>query len=104
MIYAFDGETLALRHVSAAFNCCPGEIAAAVRVSEGKIEIAESEAQAGCRCECTVDLDLVVEGLPAGQYEIDAGGGYAGGLKFSVDLTAEPSGKYCEPRDGYPWK
>jgi hypothetical protein len=101
--YSYAGTTLALRHINAAFNCCPKEITIEVRVNDGTIDIVEYEAEAGCRCNCLYDLDLVVENLPAGTYRIRTTGPIGPGLDFTVDLAAQPSGSYCEKRQGYPW-
>jgi hypothetical protein len=53
-------------------------------------------------CECLYDLDIQVNDLPPGTYGIKLSGSL-GGLDVHVDLVAEPSGSYCEPRDRYPW-
>ena len=69
-IRARGGDTLLLRHVNAAFNCCPGEITAEISISNDTITIVERESQPGCHCLCLYDLEYRFENIEAGTYTI----------------------------------
>jgi hypothetical protein len=101
------GDTLILRHVNAAFNCCPGEIAAEISFEGDTITIAEHEAESGCRCLCLYDLDYRITGIGPGGYTIRFVEPYTTDedepLRFTVDLASNPAGSFCVERLGYPW-
>ena len=104
--YSYRHGTLNLKHVNAAFNCCP-EFLASLRVSGDTISIVEEELVGGCHCLCLYDLEYEVDGLAPGVYrvivseecllETDAP------LEFTMDLRASPAGACCVGRDHYPW-
>lgn len=102
-------EVLALRHIKAGFNCCPGEITAAIEVTGNLISIEEREAEQGCRCECLFDLTYRIQGLAPGVYRVQVAEPYArpewGDLRldFIVDLTVPASDTLCVARTHHPW-
>ena len=101
-----DGVLL-LKHVNAAFNCCPGEITADISNKSDTITNVEHEAQAGCRCQCLYDLDYRFEDIAHGIYTILVVEPYVTNadepLRSTIDLSASPSGSFCVERDSYPW-
>lgn len=107
MEYGYEGDTLRLKHINAAFNCCPKEILVETRILSDTLIIVESEAASLCDCLCLYDLDIAVYALPAGKYTIVVKEPYIPEgeppLAFDVDLTAAPAGKYCVKRSRYPW-
>lgn len=109
VLYDYDADTrvLTLTHVNAGFNCCPGELTAAVTVSEGSITIVEREREAGCHCNCLFDLGIKVRNLPLGTWSIAFVEPYRHPddtpIAFTVDLRAEPGGEHRVPRRHYPW-
>jgi hypothetical protein len=106
--YTYSGDsTLILKHVNAAFNCCPGGLFATFTFKDSLITIEEHESDALCDCVCLYDLDFEVRHLAPGMYVIKVIEPYVGDheeqLEFRVDLTAPTSGTYCVERDTYPW-
>jgi hypothetical protein len=105
--YRYSGNTLVLAQRNAAFNCCPGEITAAITVNGHVITIRETEQEAGCSCLCLYDLEMEISGLAPGVYRIQVEEPYLGGqapLDIIVDLEQEGEGEHCLDRDGYPWE
>jgi hypothetical protein len=105
----YDGDSvLVLKHVNAAFNCCPDSFTVAFDFAGRSITIAEIEwLTTPCKCLCLYDVDLRITGLPAGTWTITVVEPYlwpgAEPLTFTLDLVVSPSGKYCVTRDLYPW-
>ncbi len=101
------GDTLLLTHVNAAFNCCPGEIAADIRIQNDTITIVERESAPACHCLCLYDLEYRIEDLPAGTYTIQFVEPYTTEadkpLRATIDLSISPSGESCVERAAYPW-
>jgi len=110
--YQYDGENLLLlRHINAAFNCCPESITADVSIEDSVIIIEERHSFLNgnaCFCNCLYDLDFEIRNLEPGEYTIkvieillepsDEP------LEFTVDLPyLSSSGSYCVSRDHYPW-
>lgn len=106
--YSYDGRgVLLLKHVNAAFNCCPGTIAADIQISAASVRIKESESSALCCCDCLYDLDYECVEIKPGVYKITVLGPYqpAGDppLEFLADLRTAVSGTFCVDRTQYPW-
>ena len=105
--YHYDGENiLLLKHINAAFNCCP-EIAANISIFNDTIRIEEIEISGDCNCVCLYDLEYEIKELMPGEYtiqviETDIPQGEEL-LEFNVNLSSTPSGSYCVNRDFYPW-
>jgi hypothetical protein len=106
--YDYDGRSvLRLKHINAAFNCCPGTISADFLVEGGEIRIKEKETSSLCDCDCLYDLDYEFVGLARGVYTISVVGPYQPEgdppLEFLVDLAGSSSGSFCVERTRYPW-
>jgi len=99
--------TLALTHLNAAFNCCPGAITADVEVADGVITIVEHEVSSMCDCSCLYDLDYEITNLPPALYMVRIIGVYLQPgeqpLEFPMDLSAIPDGFVGRYRSHYPW-
>ncbi|MFA4948661.1 MAG: hypothetical protein WC674_09170, partial [Candidatus Krumholzibacteriia bacterium] len=101
------GDTLLLRHINAAFNCCPGDITADISFRNDTITIVERESESGCRCLCLYDLDYRFENIAPGIYTILIVEPYVTDadepLRSTIDLSVSPSGSFCVDRASYPW-
>lgn len=107
--YEYSNQgALVLKHVNAAFNCCPEKIEADISIENGTIAIAEREENGLCDCMCLYDLDYEIRNLPLGAYQITVKEPYVPNgedpMSFSVDLGLEPEGKFCVEREAYPWR
>jgi hypothetical protein len=102
-----DAHTLSIRHVNAAFNCCPGEITADISFVNDTITIVERESGPACHCLCLYDLEYRFENLEAGTYAIVFIEPYRNEadepLRATIDLSASPSDTFCVERTTYPW-
>ena len=106
--YRYNGtDTLALSHINAGFNCCPGEIDADISFEGNIITITERESTAGCHCLCLYDLDYQIANLEPGEYTIRVIEPYISQtdqeLEFTVTLSSITSGSFCQTRNSYPW-
>jgi hypothetical protein len=105
--YWYDGGgVLRLKHVNAAFNCCP-VVAVDIRVEGTTITIEEIEIEGHCLCLCLYDVIYEIQDLDPGVYDLHVIEPHLPPgdpvLEFTMDLTTEPSGNYCVLRSGYPW-
>jgi hypothetical protein len=100
-------STLFLKHVNAAFNCCPGALFAGLEFRDSVIIIEEHEAAALCDCNCLYDLEYAIRHLSPGVYGIKVIEPYIDEseepLEFVIDLRIPASGIYCVERHFYPW-
>ena len=95
---------LSLKHVDAAFNCCPETISAEVLIDGSSITVIEEESGGECDCQCLFDLAIAIYDLEPGVYTVSISGPYSPEpLDTTIDLIAEPAGSYCEDREVYPW-
>ena len=106
--YFYDGHgNLRLKHINAAFNCCPGTISADIIIEPGEILIKEKESEAICDCNCLFDVDYEIINLKPGVYRISVKNLYQPSdeppLEFIVSLQEPTSCTFCVPRKKYPW-
>ena len=106
--YAFEKSTgkLSVKHINAAFNCCPGDLTCTVKLSGDTIIIQESEEKAMCNCDCLFDLDIEATGVTSGKYQVKFVEPYSGNqekIVFEIDLVNKPEGTFCATRNKYPW-
>ena len=106
--YAFDHDSrrLILKHINAAFNCCPESLWCTVAYRNDTILISEFEKDAGCKCNCLYDLDIEIEGVEPGKYQIRLEEPYVGNqekLNFELDIRTKKQGRFCVSRTIYPW-
>jgi hypothetical protein len=105
--YSVADGVLSLKHINAAFNCCPGQITAGISISNDTITIVEREEQSMCDCSCLYDLEFEIRNLPPGSCTIRFVEPYVQPgderLDFTVDLANLPAGMTCVYRGHYPW-
>lgn len=105
--YHYSGQKLELKHINAAFNCCPGAISTDISVNGKIITITELEETAQCLCLCLFDLNMEIDDLESGEYTIRVNELYIDDgdepLEFTVQLSSGVSGSYCLERNHYPW-
>ena len=106
--YSFDqgAKKLSLKHINAGFNCCPGKISFLVSYRNDTIIIQELEEKSLCNCNCIFDLDMVVNGVESGKYQLRVIEPYAENqakLSFELDLQNRKQGSWCVTRTQYPW-
>jgi hypothetical protein len=111
--FQYDGAGwLMLKHVNAAFNCCPDSILADIKYALAPgdtIVIIEKERTigGGCNCLCVFDVYYAIPIFIPGTYTIRVIGMYLGPedevLEVTVDLTEPISGERCIVRTQYPW-
>lgn len=106
--YTYDSysKKLALDHINAAFNCCPGKVTCKASISGDTVIIKELESAPMCDCDCLFDLKMSFEGLDKQTYFIKIIEPYAGDqeeLFFAVDFRHVPEGSFCVTRKQYPW-
>jgi hypothetical protein len=105
--YRYIGQKLELKHINAAFNCCPGAVTADFNVCDKVVTITEMEETQGCFCVCLFDLEMEVDHLEPGEYTIRINEPYIENgdepLEFTVQLSEGISGSYCLERNHYPW-
>lgn len=101
LVYSYDGESLLeISHVNAVFNCCPDSLIGSISLTGDGITMTES-GEGLCDCLCLYDLDYRLAGVAPGTYTLSVAG--IADLEVTVDLAAEPSGRHCVDRSGYPW-
>jgi hypothetical protein len=106
--YSFDAtaKKLSLKHINVAFNCCPESIYSKVTYRNDSIIIEEIEKHMGCKCNCLYDLDMELNGLEMGKYQLKIKEPYSGNqaqLNFELDLNKQKQGSYCVTRNTNPW-
>jgi hypothetical protein len=106
--YTYDifHNQLKIRHINAAFNCCPDSMYCVVSVIGNEIHINECEKAPLCNCICLFDLEIEIDDLNQGQYKIVMGEPYVeeqNRISFDIDLFLKKEGSYCSERNYYPW-
>jgi len=106
--YAFDQDArkLMVKHLHAGFNCCPESLWCTVVFRNDTIIIEEFEKQMGCNCNCLYDLDLEVEGIESGKYQLRIIEPYISNQQQLIgllDLRSQKQGSICVSRSIYPW-
>jgi hypothetical protein len=107
--FAFDRDSrkLMIKHIHAAFNCCPESLWCTVTYRNDTIIIQEFEKNMGCKCNCLYDLDLELLGIDQGKYKLILIEPYLGtqqSLVGTIDLWNQYQGSFCVSRNIYPWK
>lgn len=106
--YTFDQKTqkLRLKHINTGFNCCPESLWCTVIYRNDTIIVREFEKNMGCKCNCLYDLDIMIDGVEPGDYQLQMIEPYLGTqqpLIFELDLKNCKEGSSCVPRTNYPW-
>jgi hypothetical protein len=106
--YSFDevNNELAVLHVNAGFNCCPGSLFCTISLIGDTILIRECESAAQCNCNCLYDLEIAITGVEKRKYQVKVIEPYAGDqekIRFGIDLEKDVEGSFCVIRKQYPW-
>lgn len=105
-VFDRDIRKLTLKHLNAAFNCCPESLWCTVAYRNDTIVIQEFEKNLGCKCDCLYDVDIDVLGIEPGNFVVQFIEPYAGNqekLSFELDLRNNTEGRFCVSRGNYPW-
>ena len=105
--YVFDSvqHKLSMKHINAAFNCCPGTLSCRVVLRLDTIIIQEREKESLCDCNCLYDLELELNGVGAKPYFVKLEEPYATvqPILFEMDLSQQTQGLFQVIRTYYPW-
>lgn len=106
--YSFNQtlKILTLKHINAGFNCCPESLSCTATNRNDTIVIQEFEKSMGCKCNCLYDLEMEVNGVEPGKYQLRIIEPYVGSqvqLNFELDLLKQKEGTWCVTRWVYPW-
>ncbi len=106
--YSYNSSTgsLTMRHINAAYNCCPEEISCTISNVGDTIYIQEVETAGLCDCLCLFDLDIQLEAILPTSYFVKFIEPYLNRdekMEFEINLQDKPSGSYCVTREEYPW-
>ena len=99
-------KILSVKHINAGFNCCPESLTCTVTYKNDSIIIQEFEKNMGCKCNCLYNLEMEVEGVEPGKYQLRMIEPYLGNqdkLDFDLDLLKQKEGSHCVDRNIYPW-
>ena len=69
--YRHNKNTLHIKHVNAAFNCCPNKVYAIATISHDSILITEKEILTQhCKCNCLYDIEYDIPNVTDSSYVI----------------------------------
>jgi len=109
VVYSWlKGDTLTIRHINAAFNCCPDGLSVTLRVDADTLIVSEAENAALCDCNCLYDLDWQLTGITGKAWWVRIEEPYVKQqdqqkILFRADLKKYPVGEFCLTRNEYPW-
>jgi hypothetical protein len=105
--YAYLNGTLYIKHINAAFNCCPGKTSADAVITDSLIIVEEKSALNDCDCMCLFDLEYNLSAVKKGKIHLFVKEPYvddtSNKLEFQMDLNQSDTGTFCVPRNSYPW-
>ncbi len=104
--YYAQEKKLVFKHINTAFNCCPGALSASYLYEGNTIRITESEKEALCSCLCLYNLEMAINNISLGTYDITVNEPYLTdepNLQFQINLNDSTQGTYKVPRENYPW-
>ena len=106
--YSFNPtlQILTIKHLNAGFNCCPESLSCTAIYRNDTIIIQEFEKSMGCKCNCLYDLEMEVNGVEPGKYQLRIIEPYAGSqdkLNSELNLLKQKEGTWCVTRKQYPW-
>ena len=64
-----EGDTVRIQHLAALLNCCPEPISYEIEVGDATIFVEEHSLYV-CDCNCCSNLEVTVEDVPPGQWNI----------------------------------
>jgi hypothetical protein len=65
------GSTIRVHHDAALYNCCSDAIVYDTSIQDSLIQIVETELNPQCACICCFNLEVAVEEVPAGTWQVD---------------------------------
>jgi len=106
--YLPESKTLKIKHLNAAFNCCPDKVFGEISIDSNIITIVEKEKLTDpCKCNCLYDLDYELTDIEAGNYIIRITEAYLNDvdekLEATLDLNKSEKAEICKKRTSYPW-
>lgn len=102
------GDSLIIKHINAAFNCCPLGFITELKVSGDTLIVTEKENSSMCDCSCLFDLNYNLAGITRDTWWIRIDEQYvqqpgAEKILFKAEFSKVPEGEFCVTRTGYPW-
>jgi hypothetical protein len=99
---------LYIKHINAAFNCCPKRVYAIANISGDSISITEKEIlEQPCDCNCLFDLEYAIPNITDSNYIVIINEPYitndSDKIIFVVNPMLSSAGTYCKTRSIYPW-
>ena len=106
--YDRDEEILRIKHVNAAFNCCPEYVNVFYVMTDSTILIRERDFKGNCECLCLFTFEYEIMNVKANDYKIEIDEKYVRRSMdeeaiFEIDLSSEEYGIFCFERSIYPW-
>jgi hypothetical protein len=106
--YQLIKNILHIKHVNAAFNCCPNKVYALAIISHDSVLITEKEILTQpCKCNCLYDLDYDIPNITDSNYVIVINEPYvtveSDKIIFSLNPVLSSVGSFCKTRSIYPW-
>ena len=106
--YSFNNNSLHIKHVNAAFNCCPNKVYSIANISHDTIYITEKEVLSQpCKCNCLYDIEYNIPNITDSSYVIIINEPYisdqAEKLIFITSPLTSSTGGFCKTRNTYPW-
>jgi hypothetical protein len=106
--YRFNNNTLHIKHINAAFNCCPNKVYVIANISNDTIKITEKEVLSQpCKCNCLYDIEYNIQNVPDSSYVVIINEPYVSDQTEKIIFTTYPSisstGDFCKTRNIYPW-
>lgn len=106
--YEIINNTLHIRHINAAFNCCPNKVYAIASISNDTIRITEKEILTDpCKCNCLYDIEYNIQNITDSLYVIEIKEPYilndTDKIIFNINTIKAAVGSYCTLRTEYPW-
>lgn len=106
--YRLTNNTLHIKHINAAFNCCPNKVYAIATISQDSILITEKEILTQpCKCNCLYDIEYDIPNVTDSSYVIIVNEPYVTNetdrLIFNMSPVISSIGAFCKTRNMYPW-
>jgi hypothetical protein len=106
--YRLTNNILHIKHINAAFNCCPNKVYAVAVISHDSILITEKEILTQpCKCNCLYDIEYDIPDVTDSSYVIIVNEPYVMNetdrLIFNMSPVISSIGAFCKTRNMYPW-
>jgi len=106
--YSINNNILHVKHINAAFNCCPNKVYAIANISHDTIMITEKELLSQpCKCDCLYDVEYNIPNIVDSFYVIIVNEPFitdqSEKLIFSTYPILTSNGSFCKRRSTYPW-